>query len=40
MRITLNGEPHELPAPLTVLALLERLGIDPRGWPSRSTESS
>lgn len=29
-RIQLNGEPHELPQPTTVLALLERLGIDPR----------
>ena len=28
--ITLNGEPHELPGPLPVLALLERLAIDPR----------
>jgi thiamine biosynthesis protein ThiS len=30
MSITLNGEPYELDRPLTVLALLERLGIDPR----------
>jgi len=30
MRITLNGEPRELPAPLTVLALLSQLEIDPR----------
>lgn len=30
MRIRLNGEPHDLAAPLTVAALLERLGIDPR----------
>jgi thiamine biosynthesis protein ThiS len=28
--ISLNGEPRELPAPLTVSALLERLDIDPR----------
>ena len=30
MTITLNGEPHELDGPLTVSALLSRLGIDPR----------
>jgi sulfur carrier protein len=30
IRIRLNGEPHELPSPLTVQALLERLAIDPR----------
>jgi thiamine biosynthesis protein ThiS len=30
MRITLNGEPHELPAPVTVDALLRTLGIDSR----------
>ena len=30
MRIRLNGEPHELDAPLSVSALLERLEIDPR----------
>jgi len=30
MVITLNGDKRELPGPLTVLALLERLGIDPR----------
>ncbi|MGH9311910.1 MAG: sulfur carrier protein ThiS [Vicinamibacterales bacterium] len=30
MRIRLNGEPHDLAAPLTVAALLEQLGIDPR----------
>ena len=30
MRIRLNGEPHELDAPLSVGALLARLGIDPR----------
>jgi thiamine biosynthesis protein ThiS len=28
--ITLNGERHELDTPLTVTALLDRLGIDPR----------
>jgi thiamine biosynthesis protein ThiS len=28
--ITLNGEPHELPEPLTVTALLSRLQIDAR----------
>lgn len=30
MRIRLNGEPHELPAPTTVGALLASLGIDAR----------
>jgi len=30
IRILLNGESHELPGPLPVLALLERLGLDPR----------
>jgi thiamine biosynthesis protein ThiS len=30
MTITLNGEPHELPGPLTVSALLAQLQIDPR----------
>ena len=30
VRIHLNGEPHDLASPLTVAALLERLGIDPR----------
>ena len=30
MIITLNGEHFELPAPVTVSALLERLEIDPR----------
>jgi thiamine biosynthesis protein ThiS len=30
LRIRLNGEPCDLTAPLTVAALLERLGIDPR----------
>jgi thiamine biosynthesis protein ThiS len=30
VRIHLNGEPHDLAAPLTVAALLKGLGIDPR----------
>lgn len=30
MKIRLNGDPHELAAPLTVLQLLEQLAIDPR----------
>ena len=30
MRITLNGEPFELPAPVTVAELLMRLEIDSR----------
>jgi sulfur carrier protein len=30
MRITLNGEPQELPAPVTVDTLLQSLGIDGR----------
>lgn len=30
MRIVLNGEPRELPTPLTVRALLDSLGLDPR----------
>ena len=30
MTIRLNGEEHSLPGPLTVAALLERLGIDGR----------
>jgi thiamine biosynthesis protein ThiS len=30
MQITLNGETHELPAPVTVDALLASLGIDGR----------
>jgi sulfur carrier protein len=30
MRITLNGDPHDLPAPMTIQLLLERLDIDPR----------
>jgi len=30
VKITLNGDPCELPAPLTVSELLSRLQIDPR----------
>ena len=30
MTIRLNGEPHELPGPLTIAELLDRLDIDPR----------
>jgi thiamine biosynthesis protein ThiS len=30
IRIQLNGEPRELPAPLDVPALLASLGLDPR----------
>ncbi len=30
MRIRLNGEPHELDAPLTVSELLARLNVDAR----------
>lgn len=30
MRITLNGEPHELNDPVSVAELLARLDIDPR----------
>ena len=30
MRIKLNGEPYDLPTPVTVQALLERLGLDAR----------
>jgi sulfur carrier protein len=30
MDVLLNGESYELPAPLTVAALLSRLDIDPR----------
>jgi thiamine biosynthesis protein ThiS len=30
LRITLNGDPHELDGPLSVLDLLEKLSIDPR----------
>lgn len=30
MTIRLNGDQHELPGPLTVTALLERLAIDAR----------
>jgi thiamine biosynthesis protein ThiS len=30
MQIVLNGEPRDLAAPLSVTALLESLGLDPR----------
>ena len=30
MQIVLNGDPAELPGPMTIQALLERLQIDPR----------
>ena len=30
MRVTINGEPREFPAPLPLLQLLETLGLDPR----------
>jgi sulfur carrier protein len=30
MRILLNGDPHEIPAPESVSALLARLALDPR----------
>ena len=30
MRITLNGDPHEVAGPLTIAELLNRLDIDPR----------
>ena len=30
MQIILNGDPYDLPAPFTVIQLLERLEIDPR----------
>lgn len=30
MRIRVNGDPVELPTELTILQLLDRLGIDPR----------
>jgi thiamine biosynthesis protein ThiS len=30
LRITLNGDPHEVAGPLTVTALLDQLAIDPR----------
>jgi thiamine biosynthesis protein ThiS len=30
VQIALNGERHELPAPVSVSALLETLGLDPR----------
>ena len=30
MKITLNGDPHEVAGPLTLTALLAQLNIDPR----------
>jgi sulfur carrier protein len=30
MRIVLNGDPADLPGPMSIQALLERLQIDPR----------
>jgi thiazole synthase len=30
LKIRLNGDPHELAGPLTVMQLLDQLGIDPR----------
>lgn len=30
MKITLNGDPHELRAPVTITGLLAELDIDPR----------
>lgn len=30
MTIRLNGDPHELPAPMSIDALLDSLAIDPR----------
>ncbi len=30
IEIVVNGEPRRLPAPATLLDLLERLGLDPR----------
>ena len=30
IRFLLNGEPHEIASPITIGALLARLGIDPR----------
>jgi thiamine biosynthesis protein ThiS len=30
LTIRLNGEPHELPGPITIAELLGRLDIDPR----------
>lgn len=30
MKIRLNGDPYELPEPLTITALLAHLAIDPR----------
>ena len=30
MRIVLNGDPAELPGPMSIQALLDRLDVDPR----------
>lgn len=30
MTISLNGDPHDLPQPMTIIELLARLEIDPR----------
>lgn len=30
MKIMVNGDPHEIAGPLTLIALLEQLNIDPR----------
>lgn len=30
MQLTVNGDIHEFDAPMTVLALIERFGLDPR----------
>jgi thiamine biosynthesis protein ThiS len=30
LRILLNGEAHDLPSPVTIRALLDQFGIDPR----------
>jgi thiamine biosynthesis protein ThiS len=30
MRVLINGEPRDIPAPITLAGLLEHLGLDPR----------
>jgi thiamine biosynthesis protein ThiS len=30
MRVSINGEPHDIPGPITLAGLLEHLGLDPR----------